>query len=178
MEEILFPLGTNFDPDHEKLLFEHYKLLTQTSEQLAARRQAINNFFLSINTFILAGMGLMFKDGFQLYVHQHKLTGIMILDLAFALIGLLIDANWSALIHRYGKLLGNQMRIAEALEKHMVAAIVTAQVTFDRKDFQSLTTLERNITHAFQAVYLASAASAIFMIVYQPVFHGAPPPAL
>jgi hypothetical protein len=169
IEKHLFPRGTDFDWDKQKLLFEHYKILAQSSEQLSARRQTVNGFFLSLNTFMLAGMGFIFKESFELYFHEHhKVTRLMMLAVALGGLGFTIDINWSRLIESYGKLLQSQVRVMEALEKHTLAAVVTAQTAFHRRDFHSLSSLEKNIAHAFQAIYALSAITAILLVVFRP----------
>jgi hypothetical protein len=173
MERILFPLGTKFDEDRQKLLFEYYKLLAQSFEQLAARRQAANGFFLSLNTFLLAGVGFIFKESFELYVHEHRVARLMILAFALSIIGFVIDTNWSRLINSYHKILRNQVRVLEAFERHTMAAIVTAQVVFHRKDFHALSLLEKNIANTFQVIFLLCLAGAIVLMLMNPLnfFH-------
>lgn len=169
LEILLFPGGTNFDEDGKKALFEHYKILAQSSEQLASRRQTVNGFFLSLNTFMLAGMGFIFKESFELYVHEHhRVMRLMVLAIALATTGLIVDMNWSRLIESYGNLLQAQTRVMEALERHTKAAVITAQTAFHRKDFHSLSALEKNIAHTFQGIFIASAIGALLLILFRP----------
>ncbi len=169
VEKLLFPQGTEFNEDGQKMLFEHYKILAQSSEQLASRRQTVNGFFLSLNTFMLAGMGFIFKESFELYYHEHhRIMKLMFLAIALSITGLVIDLNWSRLIESYGKLLQAQVHVMEALERHCRAAVMTAQTAFHRKDFHSLSALEKNIAHTFQAIYILSAIGALLLILFRP----------
>lgn len=168
LDKVLFPRGADFDQDTQKVIFEQYKILNQNTEQLAARRQAINGFLLSINTLILAGLGFIFKESFEVYVHEHRVMRLMLLAMAISVIGLVIDIKWSRLIGSYGKLLHGQVRILEALEKHTPAAVMTAQTAFYKKEFLSLSNLEKNIAHTFQVVYVLSVIGALIILLTVP----------
>lgn len=168
IEKHLFPSGVEFSEDRQKMLFEQYKILTQSADQLAARRQAVNGFFLSINTFMLAGVGFVFKESFDLYVHEHRVFRLMILAIAISMIGLAVDLNWSKLLDSYGKLIRGQIRVLEAMEKHIPAAVVTAQAAFHRKDFHFLSSLETNIARTFQVIYVLTALGALMVTLYHP----------
>jgi hypothetical protein len=169
-QAILFTNGTEFDLDRQKMLFEQYKILGQASDQLASRRQVMNGFFLSLNSFMLAGMGFIFKESFDLYVHEHKVVRLMVLALVLGVFGLVININWSNLLASYGKLIRGQVRVLQALERHIPASVVTVQETFHGREFHSLSALEKNIAHTFQAIYIVSALGAhVLMLVRLPI---------
>lgn len=177
LERLLFPLGTDFDEDGRKMLFEHYKIVAQSSEQLSSRRQTVNGFFLSLNTFMLAGLGFIFKESFELYVHEHhRVMRLMLLAIGLGLTGFFVDINWSGLIESYGKLLQAQVRVMEAMERHTQAAVITAQTAFHRKELHSLSSLEKNIAHTFQAIYVISAIGALLLIFFKPPVISGPHP--
>lgn len=50
--------------DNNRTLLEQYKLLVGTSEALVVRRQNVNTFFLSVNSILLAGEGLLLRGLF------------------------------------------------------------------------------------------------------------------
>jgi len=172
LDKILFPQGTEFDEDKQKLIFEHYKMLSQSSEQLSIRRQTVNGFFLSINTFLLAGIGFVFKESFEVYIHEHRMLRLMFLACACALIGIVIAINWGRLLNNYGKLLQTQTRLMEALERYTPAAVVTAQAAFHRKDLHSLSGLEKNIAYTFMAIYIAAFFAGVVLMIYNPLLQG------
>lgn len=173
---LVFPGSRDFSEDKQKIIFEQYKLLMQSSEQLAQRRQQANGFFLSLNSFILGGVGFIYKESFEIYVHEHKVMRLMILAIAIALVGVVIDINWGKLISSYGKLMRAQIRVLEAMEKHVPASVVTAQVAFHRKDFHSLSSLEANIAHTFQWIYICAAVIAVGIMAFSPVPPSGPVP--
>lgn len=164
LEKVLFPSGTNYDSDQQKLLYDQYKLVVQSAESFAARRQAINGFFLSLNTFLLAGVGFIFKESFEVFLHEHRVTNLMILTIALSLVGFLLDSNWAALLSTYGKLNRRQTHVLEGFEKYLLAAPVTAQSKTHKLDLNSLAELERRVACTFQGIYVACAIAAIVLI--------------
>ena len=176
LQALLFEGKEELTEDKKKIVFEQYKLLIQSSEQLAQRQQQANGFFLSLNSFILGGVGFVYKESFEIFVHEHKVMRLMVLAMAIALVGVVIDINWSKLISSYGKLMRAQMRVLEAMEKHVPASMVSAQVAFHRKDFHSLSSLEANIAHTFQVIYIVAAVVAVLIMVFSPVPVSGPAP--
>lgn len=164
VEKALFPNGTEFDQDKLKLLYDQYKIVTSSADQLAARRQAINGFFLSLNTFVLAGIGYIFKESFEVFMQQHRVTNLMMLTLVLSLIGFLIDKNWAALIESYGNLVRSQIPIIEAMERHMVSAPLTAQSATHRNELYALADLERHIAYTFQGIYVLCGIGAVVLL--------------
>lgn len=165
LERVLFPSGTNYDADQLKLLYDQYKLLVQSADSFAARRQAINGFFLSLNTFLLAGVGFIFKESFELFLHEHRVTNLMMLTIALAVVGFLLDANWAGLLRAYGKLHSRQTHVLVGMEKYLLAAPITAQTITHRSDLNSLAGLERRVACTFQGIYVACAIAAVTLIV-------------
>jgi hypothetical protein len=165
VEALLFPQGTKFDDMERKDLFEHYKLLGQNSEQMAMRRQNVNSFFLSINTALIAANGVIAKETFsQTSPHRAELFGAAIFMLVLGTIGLIVCRNWSMTVKAYAQVMQTNSVVAQAMEKHLLAAVVTAQLTLHGKHFVSITVIERNIAHAFYAVYTISMLIAFYMI--------------
>jgi L-asparagine transporter-like permease len=173
VESLLFPQGTEFDDLQRKDLFEHYKLLGQNSEQMATRRQAVNSFFLSINTALIAANGVIAKETFsQTSPHRAEIFGAAIFMLVLGTIGLIVCRNWSMTVKAYAQVMQTNSVVAQAMEKHLLAAAVTAQLTLQGKHFVSITVIERNIAHAFYAIYTISMTIALYMIY---LWHELPP---
>ena len=55
--------GREPDTADSDTLLAQYRLFVGTSEALAARRQGVDTFFLSVNSLVLAAGGLLFRDG-------------------------------------------------------------------------------------------------------------------
>ena len=68
LENLLFP--KEYDDSQEAIrlqLLEQYKLFVQTSESLVSRRQTVNTFFLSINSALLASIGILGRELLAIY---------------------------------------------------------------------------------------------------------------
>lgn len=164
LEKVLFPSGTSYDSDQLKLLYDQYKSIVQSSDSFAARRQAINGFFLSLNTFLLAGIGFIFKESFEVFLHEHRVTNLMIMTVALSLVGYLLDRNWAGLLQAYGKLHRRQTHVLQGMEKYLLAAPITAQAHTHRSDLNSLAELERHVACTFQGIYIACGIAAVVLI--------------
>jgi len=170
---VLFPMGTNFDDAQRKDLFEHYKLLSQNSEQMATRRQTVNSFFLSINTALIAANGVILKETFsQTTPHRAEVLGAAIFMLVLGTIGLVVCKNWGSLVKSYSQIMAANSMVAQQLEKYMLAAAITAQQTFHGKQFLSITLIERNVAHTFMAIYFITVSIAIYLLW---MWHTMPP---
>ena len=55
-------LGEDNDAEYDlDTLLAQYRLFVETSEALVLRRQGVNTFFLSVNSLVLAGAGLLLR---------------------------------------------------------------------------------------------------------------------
>jgi hypothetical protein len=169
VDKVLFPMGTDFsDADRDDLL-EYYKLLAQNTEQLAARRQNLNSFFLSINSLLMAGVGFLGKDAFTA-THRHGIIGICSMIMVLGLVGLIICRNWDALIKSYGQMIHSNLVVSKQMERHMIAAIITAQFSIHGKDFLSLAGVEAAVAKAFMSLYTILACAAVYMMIFMHPF--------
>lgn len=62
-KEIIFNPVNLSDENKEKFLFEQYKLYIKSAEKISDRRQKSNEFFLTLNTAILATIGFAISKG-------------------------------------------------------------------------------------------------------------------
>lgn len=107
------------DADKETL-FEQYRMFVETSEALVARRQGVNTFFLSVNSAILAVVGLLLRDG-----ESADLESAMIVGLGF--VGVALCSVWRRLITSFGQLNTAKFAVILAIEKHLPARIFAAE---------------------------------------------------
>jgi hypothetical protein len=174
IESVLFPNGTAFDEQQRKDLLEYYKLLAQHTEQQAARRQQVNNFFVSINSFLIAGVGFFTKDAFAQAQHHHAALGAAACVIILGILGVIICRNWSALIRTYAQLNHANLLVAQQLEKHLLAAMSTATHTFHSRDIMDMTNVERRVAHALCLVHGLIVLAAIYFISQVTVGHQIP----
>lgn len=166
IDQILFPQGTEFCQSEKLALLDYYKLVAEHMEQLANRRQNLNSFFLSVNSALMAGVGVIAKESFeQTMVHKHALFGPSILMAVLSVTGLIICRNWGALITSYARMVQADSIVAEHLEKFMLVAIATAQARLHGTDYVSVARVEARIAHAFMAIYFIVALITISIII-------------
>jgi len=90
--------------------FEEYKLFVEDTARLSDRRQTISNIYVTVNSILLAAIGLIIKD--------LGANGCWLLILPFPLViaGIAVCIWWHQLILKYKRLIGLRMdtlRIAE-----------------------------------------------------------------
>jgi hypothetical protein len=160
LESVLFPSG--IDEQNRSALLEQYKLLVQTSETLVGRRQTVNTFFLSINSLLLAAIGLFAKEGIP-----GPLTGFGVLALGIA--GLVLCVAWRRLVHSYRQLNAGKFEVIHLLEKHLPASVFKAEwealgAGRDKGKYQPFTRTEAAIPWVFGILYVVAVAGSVYML--------------
>ena len=102
------------------ILLEQYKLFVGTSEALIARRQQVNTFFLSVNSIILAGTGLLIREG-----TANNITGPAFVVLGLS--GIVLCVAWARMIRSFGQLNQGKFEVIHALERRLPARIFAAE---------------------------------------------------
>jgi hypothetical protein len=167
VEAALFPAGTNFDDAGKRSgLSEQYKVLASHVEKMSERRQTANNFFLSLNSAIFAGMGLLAKESLAEVDHPFAMKGIFAIVLVLAIVGLVICKGWTSIIKAHRQLNLANMSILQMMEKHLPAAIFSAQHQFAKRHYVSLVAIEERIAGSFSWMYLAFVVGCLFLIVF------------
>jgi len=167
IEAALFPGGANFDDDSKrKELSEQYKLLAVHVEKLSERRQVANNFFLSMNSAIFAGMGLLAKESLSEVEHPVAMKGIFTIILVLAIVGLVMGKGWTSIIRAHQQLNHANLSILKMMEKYLVAAIFNAQHQFAKKHYVSLIVIEERIALSFSWMYVIFIIGCLFLIVF------------
>lgn len=102
------------------ILVEQYKLFVGTSESLVSRRQHVNTFFLSINSVLLATIGLLIRE--QL---ANSIAGPLLV--VFGISGIILCFAWHRMILSFGQLNHGKFEIIQALERKLPARIFAAE---------------------------------------------------
>jgi hypothetical protein len=156
------------EEDEKKHLIEQYKILNQSFDQLASRRQAVNQFFLSINTFLLAGCGFLAREWHQ---NGNPLVGKgcseFYLLAVLGVIGTLLCANWHRLLKSYSRTNHGIWEIGKMMEKQLPAAVYGAQAKLFGEDFQSITTIECDTAKICMGFH----ASVVALVIAMPIAH-------
>jgi len=142
----MYNLKDEFDncfSSDSKDVFELYKMMVDSSEQLIQRRQKTNAFFITVIGSLLAIAGLLVKSG----AINGKSIGILY---GFSVVGLLLCNSWRNLIDNYGKLNKAKFDVILRLEKDLCAQIYSAEwIALGKglrpKKYKSFTSTEKNV---------------------------------
>jgi hypothetical protein len=154
--------------EERREMFEQYKLILQNSEQLLTRKQVVNNFFLSMNSAIMAVVGLAGKEAAQA---KHPLSLYMLL-IVLSLAGFTLCWHWCSLLKSYGRLIKAKQEVTMVLEEFLVASMVRAEMVAIGEKSLSLGRLERHITVIFRVIYLGitiASSVGVFHAMYPAV---------
>lgn len=167
--QVLFPGGVDFTNEQRQELLDYYRLVIQNSEQLAARRQNVNSFFLSINSMLMAGVGVIAKETIAQatappHHHRNPVVGETFLVIMLCITGLIICRNWEALIKSYARIVQANAIVTEEMEKHLLAAMTTAQQRIHGTDHFSMAKVETRIASAFMVLYMIVLIGALYML--------------
>ena len=150
-----------FSPDYEKLgeseksackgaLLDQYKMFQKTSEDLVARRQSVNSFYISVNSALVALVGVVMG-----LVEMPAKVYVM----AFMCItGIILDVSWVGILDAYGTLNAAKMKVIHLMEEQLPVALydVEWRVMSDKlnnKKYVSFTNREKRIPRIFAYVY-------------------------
>ena len=160
----LFSLSEKeYGPDYKDKIFEQYKLFLQMIDSLTHRRTIANNFFLSINTGLLAAFGLLM----QLETISFSSNSIWILGGSAA--GILFSYSWFRTVKSYKQLSTVKWNIILKLEQILPLKIheVEWKLLGEGKDsskYKQLTAVESIIPFIFIAIY--ALLILIFLITF------------
>lgn len=159
--DIPFMLVTKDDKDK---LFEQYKIMVQSSDELSNRRSSVNKFYLTMNGAIFSATALISR-------HIQKLTdinaGILLIYLFLSVIGILVNYVWSKQVRSYKQLSSGKFKIINMLEKYLKAAIFTTEWKAladgkDEKIYSAFTDNEIRIPKILIFTYSVCAIIVIF----------------
>ena len=111
--------GTLNEPEVSVLL-EQYKLFVGTSESLVSRRQQVNTFFLSVNSILLATIGLLIRQQMA-----DSIAGPLLI--VFGMSGIILCFAWRRMILSFGQLNRGKFEVIHALEQRLPARIFSAE---------------------------------------------------
>lgn len=151
-------LEKTFFSENDISLVEQYKSYLQTSEQVLNRRQAVSNFYTTLNTSLLTTAatisGIIF--GIESLKNNFILgCGITIL---ISLIGILLSFNWIKLLESYGSLNGAKIKVLAQIEKKLPVNIFDTEwkimsEKLGEKNYVSFTSIEKRVPKIFITIY-------------------------
>ena len=158
----LFAGGEPTESDRDALLAQ-YQLFVQTSEALVSRRQGVNTFFLSVNSAILAVVGLLLRDGQSDDLESGVLVGL-------GLGGVALCVVWRRLMMSFGQLNKGKFDVIHALERRLPARSFAAEWAAlgygrDPEKYKPFTETEAQTPLVFGALQVLLVASGVFLLV-------------
>ncbi len=140
------------DPE-QPVILEQYKIYVEMADRISARRSLTNTFFLTLNTAIFAGIGVLLSN-------PHLLSAWL---LVFPLIALLVQcAAWYFLVRSYRQLNSAKYTVIGVLEERLPASPYWSAEWRalgegkDKAKYWPLTHLEQWIPTMFAATYIAT----------------------
>ncbi|WP_420462700.1 RipA family octameric membrane protein [Candidatus Palauibacter sp.] len=148
--------------DDGKTLLAQYQLLVATSEALVVRRQSVNTFFLSVNSIILAGEGLLLPDADTGTLESAAIIG-------FALGGMTLCVIWHRLITSFRQLSTGKFRVIHEIERRLPARMFTAEWVAlgsgeDPKTYRPFTKVESATPKIFGLIQVLVAAGGLYLL--------------
>ena len=123
VEQELFGHRESTTPANEtevSVLFEQYKLIVGTSEALVSRRLQVNTFFLTVNSLILAAIGLLLREN-----ASNNIVGAALFILGIS--GMILCFAWSQMIMSFRQLNRGKFEVIHVLEGRLPARIFAAE---------------------------------------------------
>lgn len=136
----------------KNILLEQYKVFLQTSEDLVSRRQNVNNFYISINSALMAAFGIIWA--LEILPIYKFFTGILL-----SAVGIILSISWIKLLASYGDLNSSKMKIISYIEKQLPASLFDAEWAalsdkLNKRKYVSFTNSEKRVPILFVIVYI------------------------
>lgn len=133
-------------------LIEQYKLFLKTSEDLVARRQNINNFYITVNAALVTAASTIIAvcDGVL-----EKTIIILLLSIS----GVVLDVAWIGILESYGRLNACKLKVISTIESKLPARLYDSEweVMSDKlsnKKYTTFTNSEKRTPFIFMVFYI------------------------
>lgn len=151
LNECLYKVpAEEYGSEYRSHLLEQYKLYVEMADRISARRQSANSYFLSINTALLAFLGLVANRNSG----NVPLSWVLVVSIA----GVILCYSWYRLVRSYKDLNSGKFRVIHAIEGKLPLAPYDAEwVSVGRGEDPDLylpfTHIEIRIPWIFAALY-------------------------
>jgi len=151
--------ASEYGERYQDHLLEQYKLYVQMADKISERRQSTNRFFLTVNTAVLAFLGVVVTPvvgSNQGGAGSVPLPWVLVVSAA----GLLMCFTWYRLVRSYRDLNMGKFKVVHALESRLPSSPYDAEWEAvgrgkDRKLYLPFTHVETYIPLIFAALYIA-----------------------
>jgi hypothetical protein len=137
----------------QETLFEQYKILVETTSKISDWRQSTNNFYLAVNTTLIAIATYL--------VNSSQKTSLMI-----CLVGIIISILWYENIVSYKKINKAKFKVIHKMEEELpLGAFSLEKRYYEGDDCKELTSIERYVPAVFGLLYLIIPIGSYFKIL-------------
>ena len=135
----------------DEWLPDQYKMFQKSSEDLVARRQSVNSFYISVNSAMVALVGVVMG-----LVEMPAKIYVMVF---MCIVGIILDISWINILESYGMLNSAKMKVIGLIEEQLPVLLYDAEwrVMSDKlnnKKYVSFTDSEKRIPKIFAFIYL------------------------
>lgn len=154
VDQLLIDTQTDHKSQYPDLYIRHYleqyRVYLRAFTNMVDRRQKSNEFFLSINTAIMAVLGYIETQGAE---HSALIFSLV------PFIGIVICHSWWQAVCSYRKLAQAKFRVIHRLERKLPAALFETEWEIlgrgkDKKKYYPLSRVEKNVPLIFILLYL------------------------
>jgi hypothetical protein len=152
-----------------EVMIEQYKAYLQTSEELIQRRQAVSNFYITVNSALISVLSAVIAV-INALGSEYALLISMIGCYVISFVGIVLCINWNRIVFSYGQLNSAKMKVISAIEKKLPFNIydVEWKVQTDKlgkRRYVSFTNIEKRIPLLFSIIYVAMLGAAIALTI-------------
>jgi hypothetical protein len=150
------------DDDYLKLLFDQYKIYINSAEKISDRRQKTNEFFLGLNTAIIAAIGFILgRNGSDMPIFFYVLISAG---------GIIICYLWYRIINSFKGINGGKFELIHCIENKLPLSLYNAEWEIlgrgnDKRKYWPFSHIELNVPWIFIIFY-----SFIILNFLMPIF--------
>lgn len=134
--------------------FEQYKLFAESAEKVSDRRQSTNNYFLTLNSALLAFTGYLTSISFRIW------------HIILALAGISICILWILNIKSFRTLNSAKFKLLHKMEERLPAKLFTDEWEYldkgNKEGYMGFSKIEQGIPIVFLILYIIIIVLMIF----------------
>ena len=137
-----------------EIFFEQYKLFAESAEKVSSRRQSTNNYFLTLNSLLLAFTGYLTSISFRIW------------HIVLALAGISICTLWILNIRSFRTLNSVKFKLLHKMEEQLPEKLFTDEWKYldkgDKEGYIRFSKIEHGIPVVLLILYVIIIALMIF----------------
>jgi len=127
LDESLYRIPPDkYDGEYQNHLLEQYKLYVQMADKISERRQSANSFFLTVNTALIAFLGLVATPDVGTnpsIASNPPLPWVLVVSAA----GMVLCYSWFRLVRSYKDLNSGKFKVVYAIESRLPSSPYDAE---------------------------------------------------